>query len=99
MLPGVSDLDIGVLARTRLSVEDKVRIAQACEDLFNVARVDLVDLGTADPFLAVNIIRGERLYAVDSREADEYDLYVLRRAGDLAPFEEERIRRALQVDQ
>ena len=27
----------------------------------------------------------------DSYEADEYDLYVLRRAGDLAPHERERI--------
>jgi hypothetical protein len=45
----------------------------------------------ADPFLAAEIVRGERLYARDACEADEYDLYVLRRAGDLAPFERERM--------
>jgi hypothetical protein len=47
-------------------------------------------LGAADPFLAVEIIRGERLYAEDHLQADEYDLYVLRRAGDLVPLERER---------
>jgi hypothetical protein len=51
----------------------------------------VVCLQEADPFLAANVVRGERLYARDEYEADEYDLYVLRRAGDLAPLERERI--------
>jgi hypothetical protein len=72
-------------------VYDKVRLAIALEDFFDVHRVDLVSLDDADPFLAVEIIRGERLYARDKDDADEYDLYVLRRAGDLAPLERERI--------
>jgi hypothetical protein len=55
------------------------------------ARVDLVFLREADPFLAANIVRGERLHARDSYSADECDLYVLRRAGDLAPLERERM--------
>ena len=50
-----------------------------------------VALAEADPFLAANIIRGERLYALDPDEADEYELYVLRRAGDLAELERERM--------
>ncbi len=87
-----SDLDLGVRARrgTIWSIEDKVRLAQSFEEFFGCARVDLVVLGEADPFLAVEIIRGERLWAADGYEADEYDLYVLRRAGDLAPLERER---------
>lgn len=91
--PGPSDLDIGVKpARgVRFSVHDKVRLAVALEDLFGVGRVDLVSLDDADPFLAAEIVRGERLYARDEDDADEYDLYVLRRAGDLAPLERERI--------
>ncbi len=48
-------------------------------------------LPEVDPFLAANIIRGERIYCIDEYEADEYDLYILRRAGDLAPLEHERI--------
>jgi predicted nucleotidyltransferase len=91
--PDLADVDVGVkTARgVRISVRDKVRLALALEDLLEVTRVDLIDLGDADPFLAANIIRGERLYARDAYQADEYDLYVLRRAGDLAPLERERI--------
>lgn len=91
--PDLGDVDVGVKAArgTRLSVRDKVRLALALEDLLGVTRVDLIDLGDADLFLTANVIRGERLYARDAYEADEYDLYVLRRAGDLAPLERERM--------
>jgi hypothetical protein len=54
-------------------------------------------LDEADPFLAANIIRGERLFAANSDSADEYDLYVLRRAGDFVPLERERIAMILKV--
>jgi uncharacterized protein len=88
-----SDIDIGIkpASSTLLSVHQKVLLAQALEDLFNVVRVDLVVLPEADPFLAANIIRGERVYQRDAVLADEYDLYILRRAGDLAPMERERM--------
>ncbi len=90
--PSSSDLDIAVVAapRRRLSVLDKVRIAQALEDILDCPRVDLVVLPEADPFLAANIVRGERLYTADPHAADEYELYILRRAGDLVPLERER---------
>ena len=91
MPPSGSDLDIGVLPRNPLSVKEKVQLALDLETLFDISRVDLVVLPEADPFLAANIIRGERLYANDSYLADEYDLYILRRAGDLAPLERERM--------
>lgn len=94
--PGPSDLDIGVKPAEPLDVRRKVELAIALEDLFGVNRVDLVVLPEADPFLAVNVIRGERLFADDSYLADEYDLYVLRRAADLLPFERERQRRILE---
>jgi len=93
-----SDLDIGVLPRNPLSIKEKVQLALELETLFGVSRVDLVILSEADPFLAANIIRGERLYAHDSYQADEYDLYVLRRAGDLAPLERERMALILGKD-
>jgi hypothetical protein len=94
--PGPSDLDIGVKPAEPLDVRRKVELAIALEDLFGVNRVDLVVLPEADPFLAVNVIRGERLFADDSYLADEYDLYILRRAADLLPFERERQRRILE---
>ena len=60
------------------------------EDILLVHRIDLVVLPKADPFLAANIIRGERLFSHDAHAADEYELSILRRAGDLAPLERER---------
>jgi len=66
-------------------------MAVELEDLFDAPRVDLVLLHEADPFLAANIVRGERLYVKDEHDADEYDLYILRRAGDCAPLERERL--------
>ncbi len=91
--PGPADVDIGVkpASGVHFSVQDKVRLAVALEDLLGVMRVDLVSLLDVDPFVAANIIRGERLYARDDYEADGYELYVLRRAGDLAPLERERM--------
>ena len=89
-----ADLDIAVLpdAGVFLDAREKVEIALALEELFGVSRVDLVVLPEADPFLAVNAIRGDRIFCADEHRADEYDLYLLRRAGDLIPLERERIR-------
>jgi predicted nucleotidyltransferase len=89
--PGLADVDIGIKSAKHFTVHDKVQIAIALEDLLGVNRVDLVSLPEADPFLAANVIRGERLYARDTYLADEYDLYILRRAGDLTPLERERM--------
>ena len=47
-------------------------------------------LPEAQPFLAVEIIRGELLCCLDPYERAEMELYVLRRAADLAPFERRR---------
>jgi uncharacterized protein YutE (UPF0331/DUF86 family) len=88
-----SDVDIGVLplAGAPLDIREKSAIAIELEELLGVSRVDLVLLPEADPFLAANIIRGELLHFVDRDRADEYELYVLRWAGDLAPLERERL--------
>ncbi|MDJ0751894.1 MAG: nucleotidyltransferase domain-containing protein [Ardenticatenaceae bacterium] len=88
--PAQSDGDIGVKPAKSMTIQQKVKLTQELEALFDLPRIDLVVLPEADPFLAANIIRGERLYASDLYLADEYDLYILRRAGDLAPLERER---------
>ena len=87
-----SDVDIAfkALAKRRLSVRRKAELCIDLEDLLGVDRIDLVALPEADPFLAANVVRGIRLYCADALVADEYELYLLRRAGDLAPFECER---------
>jgi len=93
LAPSAADLDLGVLPANsrRMPIREKVDLTARLEDFFRVSRVDLVVLPESDPFLAANIIRGERLYADDETAADEYDLYILRRAGDLIPLEKERL--------
>jgi uncharacterized protein len=87
-----SDVDMGVktAVNVHLSVRQKVILAQALEALLNVTRVDLVVMHEIGSFLAVNVIRGERLFADNAYLADEYELYIMRRAGDLAHWERER---------
>lgn len=87
-----SDVDIGAQPAPgrRLTAQEKVRLAIELEDLLEVSRVDLIVLPEADPFLALDIIRGELLYCADADEQAEYELYVLRRAGDLAHYARER---------
>lgn len=89
-----SDVDIAVQpAQGRyLDARDRVRLAIEFEDLFDAARVDLVVLSEARPFLAVDVVRGELLYTADPRAQAEHELYILRRAADLEPFQRERIR-------
>jgi predicted nucleotidyltransferase len=93
-----ADVDIGVQPRrgVRVSGRDKVRIALQLEDLLQAERVDLVVLPEATPFLAVEIIRGELLFSEDPVQQAEDELYILRRAGDLAPFALEHQRLVLR---
>jgi len=87
-----SDVDIGVQAKPGryLSAKERVQLAIELEDVLDVNRVDLVILSEADPFLALEIVRGELLYCADADAQAEYELYVLRRAGDLAFYARER---------
>jgi predicted nucleotidyltransferase len=85
-----SDLDIGVKPERRLTVEEKVEIAIFFEDLFNLPRVDVVVLSEAPVFLAFEIVTGEILYAKDSTYEAEYQLYIMRMAADLLPYEREK---------
>jgi hypothetical protein len=85
-----SDLDIGVKPKRPLTVEEKVEIAIFFEDHFHLNRVDVVILPEAPVFLALDIVLGEILYAVDSTYEAEYQLYIMRMAADLLPRERAR---------
>jgi predicted nucleotidyltransferase len=85
--PSKSDIDIGILSHRPLSVEGKVKIALFFEDLFGVAKTDVVDLSEAPVSLAFEIVQGELLYAEDPDFEAEYQLHVLRMAADLMPYE------------
>jgi uncharacterized protein len=87
-----SDVDIGVLpqAGNRLDARQRVDLTLALERFLANSRVDLLILPEAPPMLAVDIVSGELLFAGDRTREAEYQLYVLRRAADLARFERER---------
>ncbi len=89
--PG-SDLDIGVLPPVgkELSLRDKVRLSARLEDLFRLPRVDLVVLPGCSAFLALEIVCGELLVDLDADKTSEYELYVMRRAGDLMFYQKRR---------
>ncbi len=89
--PSASDLDIGIRVQSDFSLDKKVSFTLELETLFNAPRVDLFFFQEVDAFLAANIVRGERVYAADSYHADEYELFVLGRAGDLVELERERM--------
>ena len=82
-----SDLDIGVKPEKPLTVEEKVEIAIFFEDLFDLQRVDVVVLPEAPILLAMQIVTGEILYRQDQTYEAEYQLYIMRRAAELLPFE------------
>jgi uncharacterized protein len=87
-----SDLDVGILPEPEsyLDAAQRAGLVSALEDVFAPARVDLVVLPEASPYLALDIVTGELLLARNTDREAEYQLFVLRRAGDLAPFERER---------
>jgi hypothetical protein len=93
----MSDVDIGILPKRGVVIDPraKVRLMAELEDLLGVGRVDLVSLPEAPPFLAVEIIRGELVHEADPDRSAEYELFVLRRAADLAVFERERVHHVL----
>ena len=82
-----SDLDMGVKPERPLTVQEKVEIAIFFEDLFDLPRVDVVVLPEAPVSLAAEIVLGEILYARDSTYEAEYQLYIMRMAADLLPYE------------
>lgn len=84
-----SDVDLGILFHEAVPLRDVVLLESELEEALGTS-VDLVDLGSARAFLALEIIRGERIYCTDDDDADRFDLYVMRRAGDLAYFEKVR---------
>jgi predicted nucleotidyltransferase len=87
-----SDVDVGVLCGTRLTLDELIGLEGSLNDAIPQS-VDLVDVRRVGPFVALDVIRGDRFFCRDEVVADEFDLYVLRRAGDLAYYE--RLRREL----
>ena len=96
--PSPSDADFGVRFQPGAppDVQATVRLTQALEDLFGAQRADLVDLAEAPAVVALEVIRGELLYTSDPLAQAEHELFVLRRAADLAPFRRDHVRQILR---
>ena len=84
-----SDVDVGVLWEPGQPLEATLSLEEELSRATGLP-VDVVDAGHAGAFLALEIVRGERVFCRDEVETDLFELYVLRRAGDLMPFERER---------
>jgi predicted nucleotidyltransferase len=84
-----SDIDVGVLFSTKVPLEELVRIEGLLDEPIPYP-VDVVDVRRAGPFVALDVIRGDRFFCRDEVAADEFDLFVLRRAGDLEYYERQR---------
>ena len=91
--PAGSDVDVGVRFTREAVAPDAlerldslVSLSGELEGLLGLGRVDLVDAASAEPFVAADIVRGELLWCRDAADQAEFELYVLRRAGDLAWF-------------
>jgi len=84
-----SDVDVGVLCVSRLTLDELIRLQDRLNDAVPQS-VDLVDVRRVGAYVALDVIRGDRFFCRNEDEADEFDLFVLRRAGDLAYFERQR---------
>ena len=91
--PETSDLDCAVQPQKGAlkDATSRVGLMQELEDLFQVRRVDLVILPQANAFLAADAVRGELLYCDDEDRQAWEELYYLRRAADLAPYQKQRL--------
>lgn len=89
---GGSDIDTAVRPRADrvLSPADTADLASTLERALGGEEVDLLVLPEADAFLALAAIRGNLLFTADTDDQAEYELHVLRRAGDQAHLERER---------
>jgi uncharacterized protein len=88
-----SDIDLAVHPR-RGALEkalDRGGLQSELESLLRVSRADLVVLPEASTFLAADAVRGELLYCDDEDRQAREELYYLRRAADLAPYQRERL--------
>lgn len=92
-----SDVDIGVLPQAGVTLDYRAtaRLIADLEDVLGVRRVDLVILPEVSTFLALEVIQGELVFDAHPDRTAEYELEVMRRAGDLAHFERARIQQIL----
>jgi predicted nucleotidyltransferase len=89
-----SDLDVGVVFAGRApSLQELVAVEPPLAEVFAPLRVDVVALQRVDSLFQADAIDGHRVAAPDPREADSYELLVMRKAAELVP-----IQRQFEID-
>lgn len=93
----LSDIDVGVVTDGPLPEPSErpsfyARLYNELEELFKPLRLDLVFLEEQHSVFQAEAIKGICVYQSSEQKRDEYEMRVLRRAADFAPF----LRRFLQ---
>jgi len=90
--PSPRDVDIAVLAGSRLSLDELLDLRRQLSSVLGTDRLDVVDLRSAGPVLKKNVIACDmRFYCRDDHAANEFELRVLSEYRDSA------YRRGLQI--
>jgi uncharacterized protein len=94
----LSDVDLAVHPRRGALQKafERGGLQAELEELLGVDRADLVILPEVSAFLAADAVRGELLYCDDEDRQALEELYYLRRAADLAPYQRERLEALLE---
>ncbi len=83
-----SDLDVAVLASNELGLDERGRLSEAIARATGYERtVDLVDLRSAPPALAAEVVRhGERCFERDPLVRFDFEMAAMRRNEDTRPL-------------
>ncbi len=81
-----SDIDIAIMTKKEISVEEKLKISESLEDIFT-RRIDLVDLRHADGLLVREVLtKGEFLFVHDNIALHELHMKMLYYIEDFYPY-------------
>jgi predicted nucleotidyltransferase len=82
-----SDIDLAVHYKGAMSFEQQMRLKRLLSDELD-RDVDVIDLGTADPIITMQIIRNGQL--VFAEDPDQYHQFVARKISEYIDFKRSR---------
>ena len=82
-----SDIDLAVHYKGPVSFEQQMRLNRLLSDELD-RDIDVIDLGTADPIIIMQIIRNGQLVFAD--EPDQYHQFVARKISEYIDFKRSR---------
>ncbi len=73
---GDSDVDIAVLGRDTLTIDQRLELQEALEESLKEPHIDVVDLRKAGPILRFEALQGERLVVHSAERVAEFSSLV-----------------------